>query len=587
MAALRYPRTPGGDSIYAAPYNETWYFNIDSLCYHIAFHPNSRYTKDLTHYHFWAIATYASRQQMKAGYRKMKAAAIRYNCPALSQEADYRKVYTTVFASFSSKNNISSEEVDSALDKIQEYNNHLNLKEKTVALSALCDSYRISRLAERHNRSFNYVPLILELLQQVPLENSSDYHYLNYCIGNDYYRLGDSQQGLYYLQKALHNHPSHFSDRSDLRARTALAGYYAEKNMLDSADYYYRSLYDSPQQVRFRPVYDVVAASGIAQNLVRRGNFDQALPILQQWLPEARRFHVFSLQFYMYIAAGKCYLAQKQYPLAKNAIDSLRTLMQQFQTADLLLEVIPADNLPTEDFYELLFDYNSLTGNANHSTQYIDSMWIEYRRHQETNTPLIILRAEQNAFRAEKETFQHLFQANKTNKRALLALLALLLAVLLFLLYLYKRKQQAYIRLLQKGHEWAEKATLDSIATPEDLEIVRRAHQEMCNGRFKDCRLTLEQLAAELSVHRNTLSRAINRVTGKRFNRFINEYRIKEAIRRIENAPRDNKNLYIDSLYEELGFNSRTSFFRTFKQIVGLPPCAFYRKQSEELQGSQ
>jgi AraC-like DNA-binding protein len=58
----------------------------------------------------------------------------------------------------------------------------------------------------------------------------------------------------------------------------------------------------------------------------------------------------------------------------------------------------------------------------------------------------------------------------------------------------------------------------------------------------------------------------------------VNEYRIKEAIRLIENTPRENKNLYIDGLYQEVGFNSPAPFFRTFKQITGLSPCTFFRQ---------
>jgi YesN/AraC family two-component response regulator len=93
----------------------------------------------------------------------------------------------------------------------------------------------------------------------------------------------------------------------------------------------------------------------------------------------------------------------------------------------------------------------------------------------------------------------------------------------------------------------------------------------MLNGAFKNSELTLDILAQKIHVNRNSLSHAINAVTGKNFNSFVNEYRIKEALRIISKTP----NPYMEELYAQVGFRSRTSFYRTFKQITGLSPREF------------
>ena len=52
-------------------------------------------------------------------------------------------------------------------------------------------------------------------------------------------------------------------------------------------------------------------------------------------------------------------------------------------------------------------------------------------------------------------------------------------------------------------------------------------------GRFyQNAELNLRSLAETLDVHPNELSRIINMALGKNFNDFINEYRIREVIRK-------------------------------------------------------
>ena len=79
-------------------------------------------------------------------------------------------------------------------------------------------------------------------------------------------------------------------------------------------------------------------------------------------------------------------------------------------------------------------------------------------------------------------------------------------------------------------------------------------------------------------VHSRTryVSQAINQEYGANFNSLLNEYRIKEACRRLAGNP-DYANMTIEGIAESVGFKSRTNFGALFKSITGLSPSAYQK----------
>ena len=112
--------------------------------------------------------------------------------------------------------------------------------------------------------------------------------------------------------------------------------------------------------------------------------------------------------------------------------------------------------------------------------------------------------------------------------------------------------------------------------TEKDVELAARIHKVMVEGQiYRDNSLSLDTFSQKLEVTRETVSRAINRTTGKNFTRFLNEYRVKEAVRILSTGR--NHTVNFDELAEQVGFNSRVTFHRAFKQLTGLPPAEFKR----------
>jgi len=93
---------------------------------------------------------------------------------------------------------------------------------------------------------------------------------------------------------------------------------------------------------------------------------------------------------------------------------------------------------------------------------------------------------------------------------------------------------------------------------------------------YLDFDLTLQKLAKQIDIIDKELSVLINHHIGQHFFDFVNEYRIAEAKRLLENP--DKKTLTILEILYQVGFNSKSSFYTAFKKITGKTPV-LYRKE--------
>lgn len=85
---------------------------------------------------------------------------------------------------------------------------------------------------------------------------------------------------------------------------------------------------------------------------------------------------------------------------------------------------------------------------------------------------------------------------------------------------------------------------------------------------YLDTELKLADLATSLGTNRTTISNCINSMRQCTFTQFVNTYRIRHA----QQLMRDNPDKRASEVWMESGFSNETSFFRTFKTIVGMTP---------------
>jgi putative ABC transport system permease protein len=125
-----------------------------------------------------------------------------------------------------------------------------------------------------------------------------------------------------------------------------------------------------------------------------------------------------------------------------------------------------------------------------------------------------------------------------------------------------------------------QKAEAPKTMVPAELRAkgtwLKRAIE--ANLYHQDPELSLSSLAEKLSLSPHELSRIINTVFKKGFSDFINEYRVMDAVQKMQDPAYDNMTLL--GIGFEAGFNSKTSFNRIFKQMTGKSPTE-YKKYLE------
>lgn len=105
----------------------------------------------------------------------------------------------------------------------------------------------------------------------------------------------------------------------------------------------------------------------------------------------------------------------------------------------------------------------------------------------------------------------------------------------------------------------------------------RRLKEAVQANRFyEDADLTLTTLALKLNIHPHDLSSIINIGLKKNFSDFINEFRVREIIRKMKDPAYDKWSLL--GIAYESGFNSESTFHRAFKELIGKTPAA-YKKE--------
>ena len=83
----------------------------------------------------------------------------------------------------------------------------------------------------------------------------------------------------------------------------------------------------------------------------------------------------------------------------------------------------------------------------------------------------------------------------------------------------------------------------------------------------------LHDLAKDLSVHPHQLSIFLNKEIGQSFSDMINQYRIKFCISQLEEGKM--RNLKLEALASDCGFNNRNSFTSAFKRFTGQTPSQY------------
>lgn len=123
----------------------------------------------------------------------------------------------------------------------------------------------------------------------------------------------------------------------------------------------------------------------------------------------------------------------------------------------------------------------------------------------------------------------------------------------------------------------ASQSPMLKLTTAESTEVKELIEVYINSSKvYLDPNLTLESFSKKIHIQSRKISLVINQLFNKNFHQFINEYRIKESIKLLD---LDEK-IIIEELYTKVGFNSRSTFNRVFKEIYSISPSEYLKKKN-------
>lgn len=142
-----------------------------------------------------------------------------------------------------------------------------------------------------------------------------------------------------------------------------------------------------------------------------------------------------------------------------------------------------------------------------------------------------------------------------------------------------EKKLKEYASLLEKRLDEPDD-TKKNIYSEKNNDIFQRLENCMKNDRiFKTQALTRDSVAEMLNTNRTYLSRALSDNCGKSFSQYINSYRVHESLKLLSDPKND---MPLKAIAFETGFSSLNTFYKIFRDEVGMTP-AMYRNKIMEL----
>lgn len=119
------------------------------------------------------------------------------------------------------------------------------------------------------------------------------------------------------------------------------------------------------------------------------------------------------------------------------------------------------------------------------------------------------------------------------------------------------------------------KNLINQLENDEIITLIEDLYSLMENQKlFKNPTLKSSEVALELGITIHQFSQLLNDNLGKNFSVFVNEYRVEEAKKLLFK----NTKYTLEAVGNQAGFNSKTSFFNTFKKIAGTTPSKYQTK---------
>ncbi|WP_350286694.1 helix-turn-helix domain-containing protein [uncultured Croceitalea sp.] len=128
-----------------------------------------------------------------------------------------------------------------------------------------------------------------------------------------------------------------------------------------------------------------------------------------------------------------------------------------------------------------------------------------------------------------------------------------------------------------KSVKFSQKYSQSKLSGAE-LGLLKKELEDMMLAKkpYLNNKLMKAELAEMLGISNPELARLLNERIGMNFFDFVNYYRIKEFIALAETDKAQSLTFF--GLAQEAGFNSKTTFNKSFKNLMGTSPSAYFKK---------
>ncbi len=413
-------------------------------------------------------------------------------------------------------------------------------------------------------------------------------------IGNIYSSHNDCSMGIRYYKQALRLAENGGNRKIKNKVLNNLVGASCFTGNISDAERYLKMLQENRENTKDYD-FNLLMCKGIVANYKRNipqsiGYYNKALEYsYAKKLGDRYSESPNSCLAQIYMEAGK--LDSALFYLHKN-----ETLAQRLNKADLLEETMRS----------LSETYESIGNKAEamaYKIKYVDLYDSIYNNSEYSTIRNTIFRYEA---RKSENAIQALTQEKNDRDRLIVMqrnwIITLFVAFIVFvvmLIVVYRQKKQLFVvyrELFERSQGYiAEKKTTvrakskEASASESSKILSKEQHDAILSNIEKVMETTdvfcqsdfsIETLASIIGTNSRYVSEAINEGYDKNFRTFLNEYRIKEAMRRLSDIEHYG-GYTIKAISESVGYKSQANFISVFTKIAGMKP-SIYQNISKE-----
>ena len=179
----------------------------------------------------------------------------------------------------------------------------------------------------------------------------------------------------------------------------------------------------------------------------------------------------------------------------------------------------------------------------------------------------------------EQEIYRHNMEI-ASQKRALaisIAIASITAGLSAVILSMYRKKDRLYSKIVKQYRDEFEKKQKNEIQTAAAGKDIFDKVEKLIkyDGKYRDNSLTRDSLAEMIGTNRTYLSKVVNEKTGMSFVNYLNSYRIEKSLEILSDS---DDNTPLKAIGPAVGFNSMSTFYKLFREKVGMTPAKYRQK---------